>query len=68
MYHQHCVKVVRIRGYSGPYWVRMQENTDQINSEYGHFSRGAKLKPIYKKNDLKICSNNQPVPFIICIH
>ena len=34
----HCVKSVRIRSYSGPYSVRMQENTDQNNSEYGHFS------------------------------
>ena len=31
----HCVKSVRIRSYS----VRMQENTDQNNSEYGHFLR-----------------------------
>ena len=38
---QHCVKSVRIRSYSGPYSVQMQENTDQNNSEYGHFSRRA---------------------------
>ena len=24
-----------------PYWVRMRENADQNNSEYGHFSRSA---------------------------
>ena len=30
---------VRIRSYSGPYSVQMQENTDPNNSEYGHFSR-----------------------------
>ena len=35
----HCVKSVRIRSYSGPYSVRMLENTDQSNSEYEHFSR-----------------------------
>ena len=35
----YCVKSVRTRSYSGPYSVRMQENTDQNNSEYGHFSR-----------------------------
>ena len=35
----HCVKNVRIRIYSGPYSVRMQENTDRNKSEYGHFSR-----------------------------
>ena len=34
----HCVKHVRIRGYSGPYSVRMRENTDQNNSEYGYIS------------------------------
>ena len=50
----HCVRSVRILNYSGPcfpafglnmeryglpYSVRMQENTDQNNSKYGHFSR-----------------------------
>ena len=35
----HCVKSVRIQSYSGPYSVQMRENTDQNNSEYGHFSR-----------------------------
>ena len=35
----HCVKSFRIRSYSGPYSVRMRKNTDQNNSEYGHFSR-----------------------------
>ena len=34
----HYARSVRIRGYSGAYSVRMQENTDQNNSEYGHFS------------------------------
>ena len=46
-YHSHCVKCVRIRSYSGPYFptfgntdsVRVWENTDQSNSEYGHFLR-----------------------------
>ena len=37
----HCVKSVRIRSYSGPYSVRMRENTDQNNSEYGHFSHNS---------------------------
>ena len=32
-------KSVRIRSYSGPYPVRMRENTNQNNSEYVHFSR-----------------------------
>ena len=33
------MKSVRIRSFSGPYLVRMRENTDQKNSEYEHFSR-----------------------------
>ena len=49
----HCVKIVRIRSISGryfpafrmntdrysicPYSVQIRENTDQKNSEYGHF-------------------------------
>ena len=37
------VKIVRIRSYSGPYSVRMRKNADQNKSEYGHFSRSAKL-------------------------
>ena len=47
--YRHCVKNVRIRSFSGPYFpafelnistysVRMRENKDQKNSEYGHFS------------------------------
>ena len=31
----HCVKSVLVRSYS----VRMRENADQNNAEYGHFSR-----------------------------
>ena len=34
------VYLVRIRRFSGRYSVQMLENTDQKNSEYGHFSRG----------------------------
>ena len=36
------MKSVRIRSIFGPYFpysVRMRENSDQKNSEYGHFSR-----------------------------
>ena len=48
----HCVKRVHIPDFSGPYFtafglntdLRMRENADQKNSEYGHFSRsGTKL-------------------------
>ena len=35
----HCVKSVRIWSYSGPYFPAFGLNTDQNNSEYGHFSR-----------------------------
>ena len=34
-----CVKSVRIRSYSGPYFPTFGQNTDQNNSEYGRFSR-----------------------------
>ena len=34
----HCVKSVRIRRFFGPYSVQMRENTNQKNSEQGHFS------------------------------
>ena len=55
LYLQHCVKNVDIRSFSGlyfpafgilterysPYSVRVRENMDQKNSEYGHFSCSA---------------------------
>ena len=34
----HCVKSVHIRSFSGPYFPAFGLNTDQKNSEYGHFS------------------------------
>ena len=40
----HCIKTVSIRSYSGPYSVRMRENTDQNDSEYGHFSRSEQIR------------------------
>ena len=39
MHFTHCMISVRIRSFSGPYSVRMRENANQKNSEYGHFSR-----------------------------
>ena len=46
----HYVKSVHIRSYTGPcfseFIVRMRENTDQNNSEYGHFSRIGNLHRI----------------------
>ena len=47
----HCVKSVRIRSYSGPFLVRMQENTDQNNSEYGHFSRSVRTTHYIPSNE-----------------
>ena len=35
----HFVKSVRIRCFSGPYFPAYKLNTNQKNSEYGHFSR-----------------------------
>ena len=37
----HCVKIVRIQSYSGPYFPEFGLNTDQNNSKYGHFSRSS---------------------------
>ena len=35
--NRHCVKSVRIRSYSGPYFPAFGINTDQNNFEYEHF-------------------------------
>ena len=35
----HCVKSVRVRSYSGPYFPAFGLDTNQNNSEYGHFLR-----------------------------
>ena len=40
---KHCVKSVRFRIYSGPYFSAFGRNTDQNNSEYGHFLRSKRL-------------------------
>ena len=47
MFEDHTVwKVSKYGVFSGPYFppysVQMQENTDQKNSVFGHFSRSAK--------------------------
>ena len=41
---QHCVKNIRIRSYSDPYFPAVGLNTDQNNSKYGHFSRSASFQ------------------------
>ena len=58
----HCVKSVRIRSYSGPYFLafglntdrysvrlRIRENTGQKNSKYGYFLHTV----IYRKGSFK---------------
>ena len=49
----YCVENVRIISYS----VQIQENTDENNSEYGHFSRKVKLNC---KNSAKFLTNSIP--------
>ena len=39
LFDKGFVKIARIRSFIAPYSVRMWENVDQKNSEYGHFSR-----------------------------
>ena len=48
LHQHHCMKSVHIRSYSSPYFptrrldtysVALRENTDQNNSDYGHFLR-----------------------------
>ena len=34
----HYVKSIRIRSFAGPYFPTFGLNTDQKNSQYGHFS------------------------------
>ena len=38
-----CVKSVRIRNFSGPYFPAFGINTDQKNFEYRHFSCSARV-------------------------
>ena len=38
-YYNHSVKSVRIGSFSVPYFAAFGLNTDQTNSEYGHFLR-----------------------------
>ena len=82
---QRCVKNVRTRSYSGPYFppfglntekyglsLRIQsecpENTDQINSEYGHFLRSASFTSGIKRNScvIKITNLSQWVCKVTC--
>ena len=52
----HCVKSVLIRSYS----VRIRENEDQKNSEYGHFSRSDSIVQLHIAIENSIaCSQKQ---------
>ena len=61
---KHCVKSIRIPSYSGPYSVRMRENTDQNNSKYEHFLRSEdklgreRIQQIQSKNREVSVKNN----------
>ena len=45
---EHCVKSVRIRSFSGPYFSAFGLNTDQKNSESRPFSRSVLIQTLYK--------------------
>ena len=46
--------LLREKSFSGPYSVGMRENTDQKNSEYGHFSRSVRLTENHFQNLLTL--------------
>ena len=46
----HCVKSVRIRSFTGPYFPGFGLNTDQKKAEYEHFSRSGKQKKTLAEN------------------
>ena len=50
----HCVKSVHIGSFSGPYFPAFELNTDQKNSEYGHFSCSVNQLKTFEGNALKI--------------
>ena len=69
----HCVKSVRIRRYSDPhfptfglnserYSVQMWENTDQNNSEYGHFLRSDSF--MVQSNAFAFAFENNKILFV----
>ena len=61
-YDEHCVKIVRIRSFSGPYFpysVRMRENMDQKNSEYRHILRSGIHKK-YERKEILDCIQTWP--------
>ena len=68
-HHIHCVKRVRIQSFSGPYFpafpgpysVRMWENTDQKNFQYGHFTHSDYLNTF----NLGSCDKNLDPKFLL---
>ena len=51
--YPHCLNSVCIRSYSGPHFLAFGLNTDQNNSEYGHFSRSVHLDEYLHKKLLQ---------------
>ena len=49
LWNSHCVKSVCIRSFSGPCLPTFGLNTDQKNSEYGHFSRSVSDEKLLEK-------------------
>ena len=71
--HVHCVKIVCIRSFSGPYFpalrrspysVRTRENTDQKNSKYGHFLRSGCVN---RKKEFYMIALNQILPSVVIL-
>ena len=70
---QYCVKRVRIRAFSGPFFpafglnterygmrrVQMRENTDQKNSEYGQFAHSSTYQHAHLYRLLSVLRNRE---------
>ena len=58
---KHCVKSVGIRSFSGPYFPAFGLNTNQKNSECGHFlpSEGTS-----EKNNQRLVTNFRAMPYV----
>ena len=57
--HIHCVKSVRFWNYSGPYSVRLRENTDRNSTKYKHFPRS----DIFKRVEVRDIISSLPYKF-----
>ena len=57
--NEHCVRSVRIRSSSGPYFPAFGLNTDQNNYEYGHFLLTEVFLFIVKERNIEIESTTR---------